>query len=68
MRDSNIVAPLGVAQDPLFGSSSLVAQNSLGGVREHAEHNLVKHLLSLRHVVICVNWIVQILLLSTLSE
>ena len=68
MRDSDIVTPLGVAQDPLFCCSGLLAQNSLGSIRKHAKDNFVEHLLSLRHVVVRVNGIVEIFLLPTLSE
>lgn len=68
MRDSDIVTPLCVAQDPLLGCPCLLAQNSLRCIGEHTEYDLVKHLLGLWHVVIRIHRIVQILLLSALSQ
>lgn len=68
MSDSHIITPLCVAEDPLLYPSCLLAENPLGSISEHTEHNLVKHFLSLRHVIVGIVWIVVILSAATFSK
>jgi hypothetical protein len=68
VRNSNIITPLGVPQNPLLRHSRFLAQQALSRISQDAKNNLVEFLLARLEVLVGADRVMEVFLLTTGAE